>query len=58
MELAHARSNAEIAARLHISEATVKVHVGRVLGKLDLRDRARAVVFGYENGLIRPGVGR
>jgi DNA-binding NarL/FixJ family response regulator len=55
MELARARSNAEIAASLHISEATVKVHVGRVLGKLGLRDRAQAVVFAYENGVIRAG---
>ncbi|MFC4591259.1 response regulator [Sphaerisporangium corydalis] len=55
LELARARSNAEIASRLHISEATVKVHVGRVLGKLGLRDRAQAVVFAYENGVIRAG---
>lgn len=55
MELARARSNAEIASRLHISEATVKIHVGRVLGKLGLRDRAQAVVFAYENGVIRAG---
>jgi DNA-binding NarL/FixJ family response regulator len=55
MELARARSNAEIATRLHISEATVKVHVGRVLGKLGLRDRAQAVVFAYENGVISAG---
>jgi DNA-binding NarL/FixJ family response regulator len=55
MELARARSNAEIAEKLFISEATVKVHVGRILGKLGLRDRAQAVVFAYENGIVRPG---
>ncbi|WP_157253755.1 response regulator [Nonomuraea typhae] len=55
LELARARSNAEIGARLHITEATVKVHVGRVLTKLGLRDRAHAVVFAYENGVIRTG---
>jgi DNA-binding NarL/FixJ family response regulator len=55
MELARARSNSEIAGRLHISEATVKVHVGRVLTKLDLRDRTQAVVFAYENGIVQPG---
>ncbi|MFI6503814.1 response regulator [Nonomuraea typhae] len=55
LELARARSNAEIGVRLHITEATVKVHVGRVLTKLGLRDRAHAVVFAYENGVIRTG---
>jgi DNA-binding NarL/FixJ family response regulator len=55
MELARAHPNGEIARRLHISEATVKVHVGRVLAKLGLRDRTQAVVFAYENGIVRPG---
>ncbi len=54
-ELAKARSNGEIARRLFIAEATVKVHVGRILAKLGLRDRAHVVVFAYENGIVRPG---
>ena len=49
-------SNAELAARFHLSEATVKTHVARILAKLNLRDRAQAVVFAYETGLITPGV--
>lgn len=48
-------SNAEIAEGLTLSEATVKTHVARIFAKLELRDRAQAVVVAYETGLIRPG---
>jgi DNA-binding NarL/FixJ family response regulator len=57
LEIAQGLSNAEIADKLVLSEATVKTHVGRILSKLELRDRVQIVVFAYETALIKPASG-
>jgi DNA-binding NarL/FixJ family response regulator len=53
--MARGATNAEIAASLHVAEATVKTHVGNIFTKLDVRDRAAAIVLAYDHGVVSPG---
>jgi DNA-binding NarL/FixJ family response regulator len=53
--MARGATNAEIAAAMHVAEATVKTHVGSIFAKLGVRDRAAAIVFAYDHGLVTPG---
>jgi DNA-binding NarL/FixJ family response regulator len=50
-------SNAELAASLYLSEATIKSHITRILARLGLRDRVQIAVYAYEHGIVRPGHG-
>jgi DNA-binding NarL/FixJ family response regulator len=54
--MARGATNAEIGATLFVAEATVKTHVGSIFGKLGVRDRAAAIVFAYDHGIVTPGV--
>jgi DNA-binding NarL/FixJ family response regulator len=56
IEVIHGKSNAEIGAALFMAETTVKSHVAAILRKLDLRDRLQVVIYGYEHGVVRPGM--
>ena len=53
--MARGATNAEIAASLYVAEATVKTHVGSIFTKLHVRDRAAAIVFAYDHGVVSPG---
>jgi DNA-binding NarL/FixJ family response regulator len=53
--MARGATNAEIAASLYVAEATVKTHVGSIFMKLDARDRAAAIVYAYDHGVVSPG---
>ncbi len=52
--MARGATNAEIATTLHVSEPTVKSHIGSIFSKLGVRDRAAAIVFAYDHGIVDP----